>query len=73
MEKLTKKGARIHTHAFIPLPQTPFAQKIVKPINEKLKDILNEFNSKGLAFGEWKRQEQLAIKISHYLRQAKDI
>lgn len=72
MEKLTKKGARIHTHAFIPLPQTPFAQKKVKPINEKVKKVINELNLKGLAFGEWKQQEQLAIKISDYLRQAKE-
>ena len=73
MEKLTKKGAKIHTHAFIPLPQTPFAQKKVKPISEKLKKVIIELNSKGLAFGEWKQQEKLAIKISHYLRQTKEI
>ena len=72
MDKLTKKGARIHTHAFIPLPQTPFAQKRVKPISEKLKNVINELNSKGLAFGQWKQQEQLAIKISQYLRQTRD-
>jgi B12-binding domain/radical SAM domain protein len=71
MDILTKKGAKIHTHAFIPLPQTPFAQKKVAPINEKLKTIINNLNSKGLAFGEWKKQEKLAIKISRYLRQAK--
>lgn len=72
MEILTKKGARIHTHAFIPLPQTPFAQKKVAPINEKLKRVISNLNSRGLAFGEWKKQEQLAIKISQYLKQAKD-
>jgi B12-binding domain/radical SAM domain protein len=72
MEKITKKGGKIHTHAFIPLPQTPFAQKKVSPINEKLKHIINNLNSRGLAFGEWKKQEQLATKISQYLRQVKD-
>ena len=72
MEILTKKGAKIHTHAFIPLPQTPFAQKKVAPINEKLKRVINNLNSRGLAFGEWKKQEKLAIKISQYLKQAKD-
>jgi B12-binding domain/radical SAM domain protein len=72
METLTKKGAKIHTHAFIPLPQTPFAQKKVAPINEKLKRVIKSLNSRGLAYGEWERQEQLAIKISQYLRQAKE-
>jgi len=72
MNILTKKGARIHTHAFIPLPQTPFAQRKVKPISEKLKKVVSKLNSKGLAFGEWKKQEQLAIKISQYLRQTRD-
>jgi B12-binding domain/radical SAM domain protein len=71
MENLTKKGAKIHTHAFIPLPQTPFAQKKIAPINEKLKHIINNLNSRGLAFGEWEKQEQLAIKISQYLKKAK--
>lgn len=72
MDILTKKGARIHTHAFIPLPQTPFAQKKVKPLSKKLKDEINKLNSKGLAFGEWKKQEQLAIKISQYLRETRE-
>jgi B12-binding domain/radical SAM domain protein len=65
---LTTKGARIHAHAFIPLPQTPFAQKIATPINKKIKEVINSLNSKGLAFGEWKKQEKLAIKISKHLR-----
>jgi B12-binding domain/radical SAM domain protein len=69
MEIITKKGAKIHTHAFIPLPQTPFALKKATPINEKLKKVINDLNSRGLAFGEWKKQEKLAIKISQYLRQ----
>ncbi|TFG16455.1 MAG: TIGR04013 family B12-binding domain/radical SAM domain-containing protein [Promethearchaeota archaeon] len=72
MDYLTKKGAKIHTHAFIPLPQTPFAQKKVQPISKKLKDVVNELNSRGLAFGEWKKQEQLAMKISKYFKQTRE-
>ena len=71
MDIVTKKGGKIHTHAFIPLPQTPFAQKKATPINEKLKRVINDLNSRGLAFGDWKKQEKLAIKISQYLRQIK--
>ena len=73
MEIITKKGAKIHTHAFIPLPQTPFALKKATPINEKLKKVINNLNSRGLAFGEWKSQEKLAIKISQYLKQLKSL
>jgi len=71
MNTLTAKGAKIHTHAFIPLPQTPFAEKKITPIHEEIKKVVNNLNTRGLAFGDWKKQEKIALKISKYLRQAK--
>ena len=71
MKDLSKKGARIHTHSFIPLPQTPFARKDVGRINKDIEKAIMELTSKGFAFGEWKKQERLAIKIGKYLKTGK--
>lgn len=71
MKDLSKKGARIHTHSFIPLPHTPFAKKDVGRINKDIKKAIKELTSKGFAFGEWKKQERLAIKIGKYLKTGK--
>ncbi len=68
MNDLTELGARIHTHSFIPLPQTPFAKEPVKKINEDFQKVIKNLTSKGCAFGDWKKQERLAIKIAKYLK-----
>ena len=68
IEILSKKGAKIHAHSFIPLPNTPFAKQEVKPINSRLKRVIKALNEKGIAYGDWLKQEYLAVKISRYLR-----
>ncbi|MEO0253866.1 MAG: TIGR04013 family B12-binding domain/radical SAM domain-containing protein [candidate division WOR-3 bacterium] len=67
IEDLTRMGAYIHTHAFIPLPQTPFAKSPPKGVNEKIKKIIGKISSKGFAFGSWQKQEKVAFKIYQYL------
>jgi B12-binding domain/radical SAM domain protein len=67
MEELTKLGASIHAHFFMPLPKTPFAAKKPKPVDLKLLRVINKLTGKGLLFGNWKQQEQLAFKIYDYL------
>ena len=71
MRDLVKKGARIHTHSFIPLPQTPFSKESATQINDKFKDAIEEITSMGGAFGDWQSQERLAIKITKYLKTKK--
>jgi len=71
IKDLTKKGARIHTHSFIPLPKTPFAKKEVVILNKDLKDLITELTSKSIAFGDWKKQEKLGMKIEKYLKTGK--
>ena len=71
MKELASKGARIHTHSFIPLPQTPFANESVSRISLKIIDEINDLTSKGFAFGNWREQERLAIKIAKYLKTKK--
>lgn len=71
MKDLALMGARIHTHSFIPLPQTPFANEPVSRISLNVVDEINDLTSKGLAFGNWREQERLAIKIAKYLKTKK--
>jgi B12-binding domain/radical SAM domain protein len=71
MKDLSDKGARIHAHSFIPLPQTPFSKKPIRRISGNYKKEVKELISKGLAFGNWKEQERLAMKIAEYLKSKK--
>ncbi len=66
MKDLSKMGARIHGHSFIPLPQTPFAKQPVRKIDKNIKDIIEELTSKGSMFGSWKKQEDFAIKLKRH-------
>ena len=68
MKELSEKGARIHAHSFIPLPQTPFSRESASRITGAYKKEVKNLISKGLAFGNWQEQEKLAIKIAKYLK-----
>jgi B12-binding domain/radical SAM domain protein len=67
MKTLTEMGAKIHAHSFMPLPKTPFAKMPVKMFTHAFNKQINLLNRQGILFGEWKKQEKLAIKISKYL------
>jgi B12-binding domain/radical SAM domain protein len=71
MNELSNKGARVHAHSFIPLPQTPFVNEPAKKIKDVYKKEIKLLISKGKAFGEWKKQEKLALKIANYLKNMK--
>ncbi|MFW9950607.1 MAG: TIGR04013 family B12-binding domain/radical SAM domain-containing protein, partial [Candidatus Thorarchaeota archaeon] len=71
IKELTNMGAKIHTHSFLPLPQTVFKSLNVKKISKKVRKTLHELNVRGLAFGEWKKQEDLAFKIARLMKQKK--
>ncbi len=71
IEDLVTLGARIHTHFFMPLPQTPFANEIPKGMNETLQKYIERLSSKGIAFGEWKKQLKLSKKVAQYLKTGK--
>ncbi len=68
MKELSDMGAKIHTHTFMPLPLTVFANEAVKEINEKTRKIISELSSKGLAYGDWKKQQKIAKNIASYFK-----
>jgi B12-binding domain/radical SAM domain protein len=72
MKDLSSKGARVHAHSFIPLPQTPFAKKDVNKIKESYKKAIKTLISKGSAFGDWKKQEKFALKFKKYLNRTQE-
>ena len=71
IKELAKMGARIHTHSFLPLPQTAFKSLKAKKITKKVRKTLHELNVRGLAFGDWKKQEDLAFRITKFMNKEK--
>lgn len=55
-EKLVAMGARIHSHAFMPLPGTPLRDAVPEPIDETTALAMARLESKGRAYGQWRKQ-----------------
>jgi len=63
IEDLTKIGARIHGHTFMPLAGTPYANEPAGKIdNENLKK-LKKLTSDGKLYGDWEEQIQIGKDI----------
>lgn len=60
MARLAEEGARIHAHAFLPLPGTPWRDAAPGRIDGETRALLQRLESRGRAFGQWRRQERLA-------------
>ncbi|MCX7836856.1 MAG: radical SAM protein, partial [candidate division WOR-3 bacterium] len=58
IKDLTKMGARIHLHTFIPLSQTPLFEIGLKDFsyNKEIKKLIKELLPKGKIYGNWERQ-----------------
>jgi radical SAM superfamily enzyme YgiQ (UPF0313 family) len=52
-EMLEKYQVRIHMHTFVPLPATPWENKLQSPIHEKVKQRLRELERAGVLDGWW--------------------
>lgn len=55
-EQLVAMGARIHSHAFMPLPGTPLRDAVPSPIEPETVLAMARLESKGKAYGQWRRQ-----------------
>lgn len=64
IESLAGMGAKIHSHTFIPLPGTPLAGCEAGVVDEELARYLSRLANKGLQFGQWKKQQELAREAS---------
>jgi B12-binding domain/radical SAM domain protein len=55
-ERLVGMGARIHSHAFMPLPGTPLRDATPAAIEPDTMLAMARLESKGKAYGQWRRQ-----------------
>lgn len=62
-EELVRLGARIHAHAFIPLPGTRFATEPPAPLPRSVLGEIGRFAARGHLYGQWQRQLELARRI----------
>jgi B12-binding domain/radical SAM domain protein len=62
-ERITANGARVHSHAFMPLPGTPLASAAPTPIREDVIDVVTRLESRGAAYGQWRRHEAVASEL----------
>jgi B12-binding domain/radical SAM domain protein len=67
MKELTSLGARVHSHTFMPLVGTPFSKGKPGKVDERTRDYLEKLRGKGLEYGDWKKQEVIAIESIDYI------
>lgn len=68
MQDLIKMGASIHAHTFMPLPQTPYADKNNGRVASAIKAAIKKHINNGIVYGDWVEQERLSQKIACYLK-----
>ena len=59
-ERITARGARVHSHAFMPLPGTPLAGAIPTAIAA---EPIARLESRGAAYGQWRQQQVIAAEL----------
>jgi B12-binding domain/radical SAM domain protein len=69
-ERIAARGARVHSHAFMPLPGTPLAGAEPTPIARDVADAVARLESRGAAYGQW-RQQQIVARDLVQLRRAR--
>jgi B12-binding domain/radical SAM domain protein len=62
-EKLAARGARIHAHAFMPLPGTPLAAARPTTIEPDVAAAVARLESRGAAYGQWRAQVAVAEEL----------
>lgn len=62
-ERLVSMGARIHSHAFMPLPGTPLRDATPVPIEASTTLAMQRLESKGKAYGQWRKQVVTADQL----------
>jgi len=62
-ERLAARGARIHAHAFMPLPGTPLAAARPAAIEPDVAAAVARLESRGAAYGQWRAQIGVAEEL----------
>lgn len=64
MRELTAQGARIHMHAFMPLPGTPLRDAPAGVIPEEVRDVVDALQAKGQSYGPWRQHLVAAERLA---------
>jgi DNA-binding PadR family transcriptional regulator len=59
----------VRLHTYLPLPGTPLAKYGIKPIPNTVKKELMKLLGRGVIFGDWLKQEELARKIVELMKE----
>jgi B12-binding domain/radical SAM domain protein len=63
-EELIALGARIHSHAFMPLPGTPLRDAMPAPIEAGTAAAMARMESRGAMYGQWRQQVVAADRLA---------
>lgn len=55
-ERLVGMGARIHSHAFMPLPGTPLRDRAPETLEPEAVRAMERLEAQGWAYGQWRKQ-----------------
>jgi B12-binding domain/radical SAM domain protein len=64
MRRLAADGARVHAHAFMPLPGTPWSTEEPGRIDPPTRALLDRLAASGAAHGQWRQQEERSFRKS---------
>ncbi|MCS6901561.1 MAG: TIGR04013 family B12-binding domain/radical SAM domain-containing protein [Myxococcales bacterium] len=63
MQELVRLGAKVHAHTFLPLPGTPLRDAEAGALDPATALHLERLASRGLAYGQWRRQRAVAEQL----------
>ena len=66
IENLAAMGARIHSHTFMPLAGTPWANASPGRMDGRTRALLESLTGRGQHFGQWRRQQDAARAIASF-------
>ena len=68
ISRLADMGAKLNVHTFMPLPQTPWAMAPYGTIPPGAGEIIRRLVPKGVVYGDWAHQAELAKRIHDYMK-----
>jgi radical SAM superfamily enzyme YgiQ (UPF0313 family) len=63
IDTLLHYGARVHPHAFVPLPQTPFGKERPGNIPQEIVRAIQKMSQQNAIYGDWVEQRRMANRI----------
>jgi radical SAM superfamily enzyme YgiQ (UPF0313 family) len=70
MERLVGLGAQVHSHAFMPLPGTPYGGALPAAIDEETRRFMLRLDGTGRQIGKWREQAERARDVARFLEES---